>query len=143
MLFFLILAGTCLACGLEQDISFDEPEAPLPEGPFVAVLWEENEVQVFLEDLDRIVIEDNLVCLLWDILLGAGLEEDDILSMRFDFESKDGFRPSAKGCAPLEGETLAFGYLDPETLNLLWDSGLGLRGCYWVTETARILGEPG
>jgi hypothetical protein len=98
---------------------------------------------VFLEELDRVVLEDTLVCPLWDILLAAGLEADDILSMRFDFESEDGFRPTSKGCEPLEGETLEFGYLDPETLNLAWDAELGLRGCYWVTGTARILGEPG
>jgi hypothetical protein len=135
----LILALACLACGLEQDISFDEPEASPPEGPSLTVLWGGNEMEVFLDDLDRIVDQD--VYLLWDILLVAGLEEEDIFSMRFDFEGEDGFRPSSVGCDPLDGEILDRVYLDPEGMALLWDLSLGLRGCYGVTRTARILGE--
>jgi hypothetical protein len=137
----LILAFVCLACGLEQDITFDEPETVPPAGPLVVVVWSEKEVDVFLDDLDKIQVDDTPVCLLWDILLAAGLEEEEILSMRFDFESENGFRPSQKGCEPLDGETLALGYLDPESMFLSWDSDLGLPGCYSVRETSRILGE--
>jgi len=142
VLLSVLFAWTCLACGLEQDITFDEPDEAPPEGNSVRVLWGENEEVVFLNDLDRIVFEDNLVCRLWDILLAAGLEEEEILSMRFDFESTDGFSPSSRDCEPLEGEILRDGgYLDPENMNLMWDSSLGLRGCYSVTDLARILGE--
>jgi len=137
----LFLALTCPACGLQQDISFDEPEAASPEGPSVMAAWDGNEAEVFLNDLDRIVVEERPVCLLWDILLAAGLEEEEIRSMRFDFEAEDGFRPSSVGCEPMEGEDLALGYLDPDGMALIWDSSLGLRGCYWVTRIARILGE--
>jgi hypothetical protein len=136
-----LLVLLCPACGLEQDISFDEPEASSPEGPVVTVLWGINEEKVFLDDLDKIPFQGTLVCRLTDILLEAGLEEEEIRSMRFDFESEGGFRPSQKGCDPLEGESLSLGYLDPESLALLWDDTLGLRGCYWVTQTAQILGE--
>jgi hypothetical protein len=136
-----MLALLCLACGLEQDISFDDPAASPPDGPSVTVLWGENEVTVFLDLLDKVMIEERLVCLLWDVLLEAGLEEEEIHSMRFDFENENGFRPSQKGCDPLEGELLALGYLDPDGLALTWDATLGLRGCYWVTQTAYILGE--
>jgi hypothetical protein len=137
-----LLVLLCPACGLEQDISFDEPEASPPEGTYVTVLWGENEEKVFLDDLDKIPFQETLVCRLTDILLEAGLEEEEIRSMRFDFESEDGFRPSLKeGCDPLDGEILSLGFLDPESLALLWDDTLELRGCYWVTQTARILGE--
>ncbi len=37
---------------------------------------------------------------------------------------------------------LALGHLDPEALNLLWDSALGFPGCYSVKQTARIISEP-
>lgn len=138
-----LLVLLCQACGLEQDISFDEPESSPPEGPCVTVLWGGNEDVVFLDSLDKVVFEERSVCLLWDVLLEAGLEEEEILSMHFDFESgEDGFRPSeVVGCDPLDGEILALGYLDPDSLALLWDDTLGLRGCYWVTQTAVILGE--
>jgi hypothetical protein len=129
------------ACGLEQDISFDEAGTAPPEGPYVSVVWADNEMPVFLDPLDKIVVQERLVCLLWDVLLAAGLEEEELLAMRFDFESKNGFRPSQNGCDSLDGETLALGYLDSESLALLWDDTLGLRGCYWVTQTERILGE--
>jgi hypothetical protein len=105
------------------------------------VLWGENKEDVFLDSLDKIVVEERLVCLLWDVLLATGLEEEEILAMRFDFESENGYRPSQKGCDPLDGETLALGYLDRETLSLSWDRDLGLPGCYSVRETASILGE--
>ena len=136
-----LLVLLCLACGLEQDISFDEPEASPPEGPSVTVLWGENEVEVFLDSLDKVVIEERLVCLLWDVRLEAGLEDEELLSMRFDFEGVDGFRPSSVGCDPLEGEILDRVYLDPEGMALVWDSSLGLRGCYRVAQLTRILGE--
>ncbi len=144
----LFFAWTCLACGLEQDITFDEPEKAPPEGPFVTVAWDENDgVPVFLDDLGKIVVEGSLVCRLWDILLAAGLDEEQILSMRFDFEGQvegqDPYRPSQKGCDPLEGEILDRGYLDPESRLLIWDSDLGLRGCYSVRGTVLILGEAG
>lgn len=142
ILLSLFLAVICPACGLEQDISFEETEALPPEGPSVTVAWGENEAEVFLDELDKIMIDDTPVCLLRDVLLAAGLEEEDILSMLFDFESEDGFRPSSVGCDPLEGETLEFGYLDPDSMALAWDASLGLRGCYWVTRAARILGKP-
>ena len=143
MLLCLILALAFAACDLRQDISFYDPPEEAWEGPSVAVLWEENEVEVFVDSLDKVVVEEGTVWLLWDILLAAGLKAEDISSMRFDFESADGFRASSKGCTPLQGESLALGYVDPEGLNLRWDSSLGLRGCYWVTRLARILGEPG
>jgi hypothetical protein len=136
-----VIAFLCLACGLEQDISFDEPAPSPPDGPYVTVLWGENEVDVFLDLLDKVEIEGSSVCLLRDVLLEAGLEEEEIFSMRFDLESADGFRPSSVGCDPLEGEILAFGYLDPESMALQWDASPGLRGCYWVTQTAEIIGE--
>ncbi len=136
-----IAAIVCLGCGLEQDISFDEPEASSPESPSVTVLWDDNEGEVFLDDLDKSQVGDTPACPLWYILRAAGLEEEDILSMLFDFEAEDGFRPTSVGCDPLEGETLELGYLDPETMALVWDSSLGLRGCYRVTLLARILGE--
>ena len=135
----LVLALACLACGLEQDISFDEPEDLPPEGPFVTVLWGGNKMDVFLDDLDKIVDQD--VYLLWDILLAAGLEEEDIFSTRFDFEGEDGFRPSSVGCDPLDGEILDRVYLDPEGMALVWDLSLGLRGCYRVAQLTRILDE--
>jgi hypothetical protein len=138
----LLFAWTCLSCGLEQDITFDEPEKAPPEGAFVTVAWDENDgVPVFLNDLDKIVVQDSLVCRLWDILLAAGLEEDEILSMRFDFQGEDGYRPSQKGCEPLEGENLELGFLDPESMLLIWDPSLGLPGCYSVKGTVWILGE--
>ena len=144
MLLCVLLALACTGCGLLQDISFDEPDAAPPGGPSVKVLWDNNEPEVFLDMLDKIVFEDRLVCLLLDILLAAGLEEEEIRSMRLDFESgEDGFRPSSVGCEPLDGEILVeHGYLDPDpdSMALVWS--LELRGCYWVTQTARILGEP-
>ncbi len=136
-----LLALVCLGCGLEQDVSLDAPEAAPPEGPSVSVSWDGIEAEVFLDDLDKVLVEEALVCLLWDVLVAAGLEEEEIRSMRFDFESADGFRPSRKGCDPLEDESLMLGYLDPEDMNLIWDSSLGLPGCYRVTQVARILGE--
>ena len=142
ILFSLFLGVTCLACGLEQDISIGEPEASSPEGPSVIVAWDKSVAEVFLGDLDKVEVNDTPVCLLRDILLSAGLEEEDIRSMLFDFESEDGFRPTSVGCDPLEGETLELGYLDPESMALVWDASLGLRGCYWVTQMARIFGEP-
>jgi hypothetical protein len=142
MLFSLFAVWTCLSCGLEQDVSFDEPEAQPPEGPSLFVLWDENETEVFLNDLDKVLVEGSEVCILWDVLLAAGLEEAEASSLRFDFESKDGFRPSSMGCEPLEGETLQQGYLNPETLNLIWDDALGFPGCYSVRETRKIIGEP-
>lgn len=133
----------CLACGLEQDISFDAPETPSPEGPSVTVRWDGNEAEVFLNDLDKVLVEGTPVCVLWDIVLAAGLEEAEILSLRFDFEATDGFRSSSKeGCEPLEGETLQQGYLDPESLFLSWDRALGFPGCYSVRELALIIGQP-
>jgi len=141
-----LLVLLCQACGLEQDISFDEPGASPPEGPYVTVLWGGNEDVVFLDSLDKVLFEERSVCLLWDVLLEAGLEEEQILSMRFDFEGQvegeDPYRPSQRGCEPLAGEILARGYLDPEENGLLiWDSDLGLRGCYSVRGTVLILGE--
>jgi hypothetical protein len=149
MFLTLLLAWVCLAsCGLQQDISFDEPEAvPPPEGPSVRVVWEQNEpdgVPVFLHTLDKVVVEEGAVWRLWDIVLGAGLEEEEILAMRFDFEGSDGFRPSSKpACPPRQGEDLALMYLDPEELDILWDDSLGLSNCYQVKELAKILGERG
>ena len=142
ILLSLFLALTCPACGLQQDISFDEPEAVSPEGASVVVAWDGNEAEVFLTDLDPITVEGRSVYPLWDILLAAGLEEEEVQSMCFDFEADDGFRPSSVGCEPLEGEDLALGYLDPDGMALVWDSTLGLRGCYWVNRIVRILGEP-
>jgi len=141
LLLSLLLALLCPACGLQQDVSFDEPEAASPEGLSVTVAWGGNEAEVFLNALDPLVVEERTVYLLRDILLAAGLEEEEIGSMRFDFEAEDGFRPSSVGCEPLEGEDLALGYLDPDGMALVWDSSLGLRGCYWVSRIVRILGE--
>jgi len=147
MLFLLLIGLACVACDLQQDISFDEPADVPPEGPSVRVVWEQNEpdgVPVFLNTLDKVVVEEGTVWLLWDILIAAGLEEEEILSMRFDFESgEDGFRPSTiPGCDPRQGGDLALMYLDPEELYLLWDDSLGLRNCYQVKRLAKILGEP-
>jgi hypothetical protein len=142
MYWCLLLALVFLGCDLQQDISFDDPKAAPPGGPFVKVLWDKNEEDVFLDTLDKIVVQDRPVCLLLDILLGAGLEEEQILSMRFDFESEDGWRPSSVECGPLDGEVLVEnGFLDPdpESMALVWS--LGLRGCYWVTQLAKIHGE--
>jgi hypothetical protein len=136
----LLLALAFLGCGLEQDISFDDLEAAPPGGPSVEVLWEENKENVFLDDLDKIVVTDRLVCRLLDILLAAGLEEEEIRAKRFDFESEAGFRPSKVGCDPLGGETLVeHGYLDPESMALVWTQDL--RGCYQVTQLSKIIGE--
>lgn len=139
---FLIIAWACLACGLEQDITLEAPEENSPEGSSVGVFWDDQEAEVFLGPLDRVDFEGRPVCLLWDVLLAAGLEEQDILGMRFDFEGSDGFRSSSVGCSLLEGELMRHGYLDPESLALLWEADLHLRGCYWLNGAARILGEP-
>jgi len=137
---FLLVLLACLACDLEQDITLEAPEDA--KGSSVSVLWDDKDVEVFLDPLNKVDFEGSSVCLLWDVLLAAGLEEQDILGMRFDFEGSDGFRPSSVGCALLEGETMEHGYLDPESLALLWDSDLNLRGCYWLRGVARFLGEP-
>ncbi len=141
ILLFLLPALLCAACGLEQDVSLDEPETASPAGLSVTVVREGREAEVFLNDLQPVVVDDRPVYLLRDILLAAGLGEEEIGSMRFDFEAEDGFRPSSVGCEPLEGEDLALGYLDPDGMALVWDSSLGLRGCYWVNGIVRILGE--
>ena len=142
----LVIALVCVACDLQQDISFDEAGDVPPEGPTVRVVWEENEpdgVEVFLNTLDKVVVKEATVWLLWDIVRAAGLEQEEILAMRFDFEGADGFRPSSRpGCNPRQGEDLALGYLDPEGLHLLWDDSLELPNCYRVADLAKILGEP-
>lgn len=92
LLFCLMLALACAACDLQQDISFDEAADVPPEGPMVRVVWEQNETDgadVYLNTLDKVVVEEAAVWPLWDILLAAGLEEVEILSMRFDFERAD------------------------------------------------------
>jgi hypothetical protein len=142
ILWSFLVASNCLACGLAQDISFDKAEAEPAEGPSVIVVWGETEAEVFLDDLDKIPVEGSLACSLWDILLAAGLEEEAIRSICFDFEAQDGFRPSSVGCECLEAETLELGYLVPDSMALVWDSRLALRGCYWVNQVTRILGEP-
>ena len=98
----LTIAWACLACDLEQDITLEPPEDASPEGSSIIVLWDDQELEVFLEPLDRVDFGGRSVCLLWDVLLAAGLQEQDILGMRFDFEGSDGFRSSSVGCSLLE-----------------------------------------
>ena len=51
------------------------------------------------------------------------------------------YRTHEEEASRVKEKILALGYLDPDGLALVWDSTLGVRGCYWVTQTARILGE--
>jgi hypothetical protein len=59
-----------------------------------------------------------------------------------DFVSADGFTPKSKSncnaLLPVSPETLAKGYLDPATRNLVWDSTLGFPGCMTVRDTAEV-----
>ena len=136
------MAWLVTACGLQQEITLDPEPSPPETGLSVLVEWDGRSEEVFLDNLDRLDLAGRSVVALWDVLVAAGLEVEGIPTRRFDFEAADGYRPSLKGCDPLNGETLAGGYIDPESLALLWEEDLGLRGCYWVTELARILAEP-
>jgi len=138
LLLSLLLAWTFAGCGSGQEVSFDPQK---PEAASIIVSVDGVEATVVLADLETVPFEDVQAYSLWDILLAAGLDEETLPSLCFDFEASDGFRPSSVGCECLAGETLELCYLDPAGLSLVWDASLGLRGCYWVREVAKVLGE--
>lgn len=66
----------------------------------------------------------------------------DLATVTADFEGGDGFKPASKAnCAtliPVDGGTLARGYISPSTRNLAWDDALQYPGCMRVSDAATI-----
>ncbi len=125
--------------GLVPGCSQEEPDPCRPASPVtLLVVYGDASVPVDLGELQG--TREGSVCPVpLDRVVGAPGLPVDPASVVVDFEAEDGFRPSSVDCPPLEGSLLSRGGADKGTGTLVWDPSLGLRGCYSVRQTRRIL----
>ncbi|MBN1336123.1 MAG: hypothetical protein JXB39_09195 [Deltaproteobacteria bacterium] len=135
---YLVLLAFLTACG-DQDVQIDDTagDDTATPGYTVDVVADGQTVSVDLSTLGTVDFEGAPVVVLPDVLDASGLSVP-WSERTYDFVASDGFRPSEHSCPPLDWSVAAQGCFYPSTGNLVWDSSLGLSGCYYVDDVVTV-----
>ncbi len=106
----------------------DDTGAP---GHLVEVAANGELAEVDLSFLSTSNLDGEQVVLMGDVLTAAGLSAT-WAELMYDFEAADGYRPSSKGCGPVDYDTVLQAGLHPQSGNLTWAQALGNPGCFFV-----------
>lgn len=111
------------------------------EAVSVSVIFEEQTINVALEDADQTAIENETYALL-DSVVGLALPDEDITKLEYDFEASDGYTPlDGAYCSdliPLPGDDLDKGFIHLSSRNLIWAEEAGFPGCMKVKDLEKI-----
>lgn len=131
---FLLLGLLGLAACGDQKVDTedtDETEETDAPGYTIEVAAQGETAEVDLSDVSTSDLDGEQVVMIGDVLTASGLTAT-WADLSYDFEASDGYRPSVKGCGPVDYDTVLQAGLHPETGNLTWAESLGLEGCFYV-----------
>lgn len=125
------------ACG-EQDVKIGDSADTAGLSWAMEVTADGQAATVDLGTLPTVDFEGNDVVKVTDVLDATGLAVT-WSERTYDFVASDGYQPSTNDCPPVDYPTVQGGYFYRESGDLVWETALGLFGCYYVDGTVQIV----